>query len=63
MNADRVLARLARARLEIDHAAIQIAAGLYEEDPAKIEEEILEVRARVRALEARVSVLEARIEH
>lgn len=60
MRQDRVLELLARARMSIDTAAIQIAEGLCEQDAGKIEGELVEVKARVDALEARVLVWEAR---
>jgi hypothetical protein len=56
----KILEALARARLEIDLVAIQLARSEFGLESVRIEEELKEARARVEAVEARVAVLEAR---
>jgi len=56
----QILDRLARARLEIETAALQLAEDGRQGEKGTIGKELLEVRARVDALEARVAVVEGK---
>jgi len=56
----QILDRLARARLEIETAALQLADDEQQSEKGTIGRELLEVRARVDALEARVAVVEGK---